>query len=73
MAKISYDKMAKLFKRLETSYSAGIDLLSAFQKERSIGSPQDRLQANRIVNGLKNGDALATAMRSVEGLSLIHI
>ena len=67
MAKISYDKMAKLFKRLETSYSAGIDLLSAYQKERSIGSPQDRLQANRIVNGLKNGEALATAMRSVEG------
>ena len=67
MAKISYDKMAKLFKRLETSYSAGIDLLSAYQKERSIGSPQDRLQANRIVNGLKNGEALATAMRGVEG------
>lgn len=67
MAKISYDKMAKMFKRLETSYSAGIDLLSAFQKERSIGSPQDRLQANRIVNGLKNGEDLASAMRDVHG------
>jgi len=67
MAKISYDKMAKLFKRLETSYSAGIGLLAAYQKERSIGSPQDRLQASRIVQGLKNGEALATAMRSVEG------
>lgn len=67
MAKISYDKMAKLFKRLQTSYSAGIDLLSAYQKERAIGSPQDRLQANRIVKSLQKGDALATAMRSVEG------
>ena len=67
MAKISYDKMAKLFKRLETSYSAGIDLLAAYQKERTIGSPQDRLQANRIVQRLKNGEALASAMRSVEG------
>ena len=67
MAKISYDKMAKLFKRLEISYSAGIDLLSAWQKERSIGAPQDRLHANRIVKSLKNGEALATAMRSVDG------
>ncbi len=67
MAKISYEKMAKLFKRLETSYSAGIGLLAAYQKERTIGSPQDRLQANRIVQALKNGEALASAMRSVEG------
>lgn len=67
MAKISYDKMAKLFKRLETSYSAGIDLLAAYQKERTIGSPQDRLQANRIVQSLKSGEALASAMRSVDG------
>jgi type IV pilus assembly protein PilC len=67
MAKISYNKMAKLFKRLETSYRAGIDLLSAYQKERTIGSPQDRLQASRIVKSLKNGEALASAMRSVEG------
>lgn len=67
MAKISYHKMAKLFKRLQTSYSAGIDLLAAYQKERSIGSPQDRLQANRIVKSLKNGEALAAAMRSAQG------
>ena len=65
MSRISYNKMAKLFRRLETSYSAGIDLLSAYKKERQIGSPADRLKANRIVNSLKGGTALATAMQSL--------
>ena len=66
MARISYNKMAKLFKRLETSYSAGIDLVSAYKKERQIGGPSDRLKANRVVNALKEGQALGTAMRSLD-------
>ncbi len=67
MSRITYNKMAKLFKRLETSYGAGIDLLSAYKKEREIGGPTDRLKANRVVNSLKEGTALATAMRSLDG------
>lgn len=65
MPRITYDKMAKMFRRLATSYSAGIDLLSAWQKERAIGSPADRLKATRVVQELKQGHSLATAMRSL--------
>ena len=41
MARISYNKMAKLFHRLEISYKAGIDLVTAYKKERGIGGPSD--------------------------------
>ncbi len=67
MARITYNKMAKLFHRLEISYRAGIDLVTAYKKEREIGGPSDRLKANRVVNALKDGNALATAMKSLDG------
>jgi len=67
MARITYNKMAKLFHRLEISYKAGIDLVTAYKKERQIGGPSDRLKANRVVNSLKDGNALATAMKSLDG------
>ena len=67
MARITYNKMAKLFHRLEISYKTGIDLVTAYKKERQIGGPSDRLKANRVVNSLKDGNALATAMKSLDG------
>ena len=67
MAKISQSQMAKLFNRLATSYTAGIDLRSAYQRETENGSPSYRLKAKQVCKGLKSGKPLAESMAMADG------
>lgn len=67
MAKISQNQMAKLFKRLATSYTAGIDLRTAYQRETEIGSPSYRLKAKQVCDSLQAGKPLADSMASANG------
>jgi len=59
--------MAKLFNRLATSYTAGIDLRSAYQRETENGSPSYRLKAKQVCKGLKSGKPLAESMALADG------
>ncbi|MFK7769872.1 MAG: type II secretion system F family protein [Mariniblastus sp.] len=59
--------MAKLFHRLGTSYSAGIDLRSAYQRETETGSPAYRIKAKKVAAGVGKGMELADAMASTDG------
>lgn len=59
--------MAKLFRRLATAYTAGIDLRSAYQRESETGSPAYRQKAKKISNGLKDGKSLAESMEAADG------
>ena len=67
MSKISQSQMAKLFTRLATAYTAGIDLRSAFTRESETGSPAYRQKAKKICKGLKNGRPLAESMEATDG------
>jgi len=67
MAKISQSQMAKLFNRLATSYTAGIDLRSAYQRETENGSPAYRLKAKQVCKGLESGKPLAESMALADG------
>ena len=67
MAKISQSQMAKLFNRLATSYTAGIDLRSAFKRETETGSTAYRQHAKRVFSGLKKGKPLAESMAATNG------
>lgn len=67
MPKISKSEMAKLFHRLGTSYSAGIDLRSAVEKEVNLGSPSYRLRMRRIHRLMTEGSELAEAMEATDG------
>lgn len=67
MAKISYNQMAKLFHRLATSYSAGVDIRSVYTREANSGSPAYRLNAKRVLDDINQGKTLAVAMRNTNG------
>ena len=67
MAKISYSQMAKLFNRLATSYSAGLDIRSVYTREANTGSGSYRLNAKRVLNGINQGLPLAVAMNKTDG------
>lgn len=67
MAKISQSQMAKLFHRLATSYSAGIDLRTVFNRETSIGSPSYQIKAKQVSHKLSNGGTLADALAETNG------
>ena len=67
MAKISYNQMAKLFNRLATSYSAGLDIRSVYTREANSGTGNYRLNAKRVLNGINQGLPLAVAMNKTEG------
>ncbi|MEM9941774.1 MAG: type II secretion system F family protein [Planctomycetota bacterium] len=67
MAKISQNQLAKLFQRLATSYTAGIDLRTAYRRETETGSPTYRQKSNSIYKGLGQGKELAEAMADTEG------
>ncbi len=67
MAKISQSQMAKLFNRLATSYTAGLDIRSAYQRETEIGSPSYRINAREVCKGLKAGKPLAESMALTDG------
>ena len=67
MAKISIAQMAKLFHRLATSYTAGIDIRSAYLRESETGSTAYRTKAAQIARQLGGGQPLADAMQSADG------
>ncbi len=67
MARISYRQLAKLFQRLGTSYSAGIDLLSIYEKESNISGKTYRAKSGQIRKQLAEGDSLTDAMAATEG------
>lgn len=67
MPKISKSKMAKLFQRLGTSYSAGIDIRSVIEQETKTGSPAYQLRAKRMHRELSEGKELAEAMAATDG------
>lgn len=67
MARISMSQMAKLFHRLATSYTAGLDIRSAFKREMDTGSPAYRTKVKQIYNQLGGGQQLGDAMASTNG------
>lgn len=67
MARISYRQLAKLFHRLATSYSAGIDLLSIYDDETKISGRTYRSKSSEIRGRLADGDSLTDAMTATDG------
>lgn len=67
MARISISQMSKLFHRLATSYTAGIDIRSAYQRETETGSPAYRIRAKQVFDQLGGGQPLAEAMETTGG------
>lgn len=67
MARISYRQLAKLFQRLGTSYSAGIDLVSIYEKESRFPGKTYRLKSSQIRKRLADGDSLTDAMAASDG------
>ena len=67
MARISYRQLAKLFQRLATSYSAGIDLLSIYDKETNIAGKTYRTKSSEIRDQLAEGTSLTDAMAATDG------
>ena len=78
MSKISQNQMAKLFQRLATSYTAGIDLRAIIKRETETGSTGYRLKAKQVARGIANGMTMAEAMRGTDGyfpelaISVVH-
>lgn len=67
MSRISQSQMAKLFRRLATSYSAGIDIRTTLSREIEIGSPTHRSKSQSLADGVNDGMSLAEAMKGLEG------
>ena len=67
MAKISYRQLAKLFQRMGTSYSAGIDLLSFYDKESKVSGRTYRNKSSEIRDRLADGESLTDAMAASDG------
>lgn len=67
MARISYSQLTKLFQRLATSYSAGIDLLSIYDKEIKGTGKTYRTKSSQIRDQLAEGDSLTDAMMATDG------
>ncbi len=59
--------MAKLFTRLSTSYTAGIDIRSAYKREAKSGSPSYQQKAKQVCRGLNEGKPLAESMADTDG------
>ena len=67
MARMSQSQLANLFKRLATSYTAGINIRAAFQREAETGSPAYRTKARQIQKQLGVGRPLAESMADTNG------
>lgn len=67
MAKISMSQMAKLFHRLATTYTAGIDLRAAYALEAKTGNSKYRANAKEINRQLGEGKSLAESMDHLNG------
>lgn len=78
MARISQSQMAKLFRRLATSYHAGIDIRTILKKETEIGSTAYRLKSKVVADQVAAGSSLAEAMEGTNGyfpelaISVVH-
>lgn len=67
MARISYRQLAKLFQRLATSYTAGIDLVSIYDKEKRIAGKTYQAKSTQIRDQLADGVTLTDAMTATDG------
>lgn len=67
MARSSYNQLAKLFHRLATGYTAGIDLRTLLKKETAHGSPSWRIHLNQVYTAIDQGETLANALASTSG------
>lgn len=66
MAEITKAQMAKLFRRLATSYGAGIDLLGSVRRESERGSPQYRKKMHSMAKDIQNGRSMAASMKAAD-------
>lgn len=64
MAKATYSQLAKLFDRLATGYSAGLDIRKIVERESKSGSPAYRKNMARVYEQVASGGSLAKAMAS---------
>jgi type IV pilus assembly protein PilC len=65
MPKISKAQMSKLFYRLEKTYSAGIDLLTALRRESEQGSLAFRSAMKSIADRVAQGNSLAESIAAL--------
>lgn len=78
MSRISQSQLAKFFRRLATSYTAGIDVRTILMKESETGSSHYRNRSRTVAQGVSDGKSLADAMREVDGyfpelaISVVH-
>lgn len=63
MAYATKNQLAKLFFRLANSYSAGIDLRSALQRETGIGPPVYRRKLRIVADDIGEGGSLSGAFK----------
>ena len=59
--------MAKLFQRLATSYSAGLDIRSIYKRESESGGSAYKLYSRRVLEGISQGLPLAESMAKTNG------
>ena len=67
MGQMSMSEMAGFFRRTDTSYRAGIDLLKILEQESARGSAAYRLKIQRLHDQLRQGNSLAGAMAAHPG------
>ena len=67
MAEISHNQMAKLFRRLATSYTAGIDIKTAYTRETETGSTTYRQKSRKVLQGIRSGQTLASSLKLADG------
>ena len=67
MAEITHNQMAKMFRRLATSYTAGIDIKTVFTRETEMGSTRYRQESRKVLQGIRSGQTLAASMNLTEG------
>lgn len=58
--------MAKLFHRLATGYSAGLDLRNLMRREAEVGSASYKLKTKSVSNAIEKGASLAQAMNHAD-------
>jgi type II secretory pathway component PulF len=64
MARASKNQLAKFFYRLATSYSAGIDLRAAIQRETQTGAPAYRRMMRDMLADIESGVSLTKAFKN---------
>ncbi len=59
--------MAKLFRRLATGYSAGIDIQAVYSRETEFGNLAYRSKSRAVVEQIRQGKSLAESMKAADG------